>query len=202
MGRKGEPGHENLLNVATAVLLVVAGAFLVRNHLLPAWRAQQVVEVGERVPGELRLVSLVARDTLRLGQVGPALLLYYQSTCPTCARNLPAWRRLLDERPDGLGAVAVGLEAPTTALGYAREELPGAVAVRPADRARTTRLMGVEVVPTTQLVDGGGRLRWSRSGVLSAADVERILDRARGTTPAGPAPAGWFPHRSSSGRSP
>lgn len=200
MERDATGGFERLLNGATALLLLLAGVALARIHVLPAWRARQVVEVGERVPEDLALVSLSGPDTLRLGSLHPALLLYYQSTCPACERNLPAWRRLLEERPSGLSAVAVGLEEPVTALGYAREGLPGALAVRPAERARAVRLMGVASVPTTQLVGGGGRLRWSRSGVLSAADVDRILDRARGTPPAGPAPAGRSPNRPPSGR--
>lgn len=195
-------GFERWLNGATAVLLAAAVALLARDRLLPAWRAHQVVEVGEEVPGDLALVSLATGDTAALASFRPALLLYFQSTCPACTRNLPAWRRLLEERPSGVPAVAVGIEPRVTALGYAREELPGAVAARPADRSRITRLMGVEAVPTTQLVDGSGRMVWSRTGVLTADDVRRLLDRLRRASPAGMRPAGFAPIRPPSGRTP
>jgi len=202
MRRAEKAGFERWLNGATAVLLVVAAALLFRDRLLPAWRDLQVVEVGDRVPEELALVSLPSRDTIRLEGLRPALLLYFQSTCPACARNLPAWRRLMEERPPGMPAVAVGLEGALPALGYVREELPGALAARPADRSRMTRLMAVEAVPTTQLVDEDGRLLWSRSGVLAAADVERILDRARGVRPGGSGPPEAPLTRSPEGRTP
>lgn len=200
-GRRGT-GFERLLNVATAALLLLAGGVLARNHLAPAWRARQVVEVGEPVPASLELVSLTGADTLALGDLRPALLLYYQSTCPACTRNLPGWRRLLDELPADLTAVAIGLEGARPARRYAREELPGAAAVRPADRARATHRMGVEAVPTTQLVGPDGRLRWSRSGVLSAADVDGILARIRESDRFGTQPTRRSPHPSPSGRAP
>lgn len=201
--RRGEkPGIELWLNGATAVLLVVGCALLFRDRLLPAWRDLQVVEVGDEVPDDLTLVSLPSRDTTAFEDLRPGLLLYFQSTCPACARNLPAWRRLMEERPPGLPAVAVGLEEALPALGYVREELPGAAAARPADRSRMTRLMGVEAVPTTQLVGEDGRLLWSRSGVLSASDVGRILDRARRAAPDGSGPSAAAPSRTPDGRTP
>jgi len=201
--RRGEkPGIDLWLNGATAVLLIVGCALLVRDRILPAWRDLQVVEVGDEVPDDLTLVSLPSRDTTALEGLRPALLLYFQSTCPACARNLPAWRRLMEERPAGLPAVAVGLEEALPALGYVREELPGAVAARPEDRSRMTRLMGVEAVPTTQLVGEDGRLLWSRSGVLSASDVERVLDRARRAAPDGQGPSAAAPTRTPDGRTP
>ena len=201
MGRT-RSGFERWLNAATAVLLAAAAALLVRDRLLPAWRTHRVVDVGEAVPDELGLVSLATGDTAALDHFRPALLLYFQSTCPACTRNLPAWRRLLEQRPPGVPAVAVGLEERLPALEYAREQLPGALAAGPADRSRTTHLMGVRAVPTTQLVDGSGRLVWSRAGVLTAADVDRVLDRLRRVSPAGTVPAGFAPASSPSGRSP
>lgn len=199
-GKKG--GLERWLNGATAVVLVVAVALLVRDRVVPAWRAGQVVTVGDEVPAGLDLVSLASGDTAATASLRPALLLYFQSTCPACTRNLPAWRRLLEERPSRMRAVAIGLEDRAPALSYAREELPGALAVRPADRRRLIHVMAVEAVPTTQLVDRDGRLLWSRTGVLGAADVERALDRARGVSPAGSGPAGDAPLRTPDGRTP
>lgn len=202
MTRGAKGGLERWLNGATAVVLVAAAALLVRDRLVPAWRARQVVTVGDEVPDGLDLVALASGDTAETASLRPALLLYFQSTCPACTRNLPAWRRLVEERPSGLRAVAVGLEDRAPALTYAREELPGTLAARPADRRRMTRLMGVEAVPTTQLVGRDGRLLWSRTGVLSAGDVERALDRARGVAPDGPEPAGGAPHRTPTGSTP
>lgn len=201
MGR-ATGGFERWLNAATAVLLAAAAALLVRDRLLPAWRTHQVVEVGEAVPGDLGLVSLVTGDTAALESFRPALLLHFQSTCPACTRNLPAWRRLLEERPSGVPTLAVGLERRLSARDYVRERLNGATAVGPVDMTRTTHLLGVEAVPTTQVVDRNGRLLWSRTGVLTDADVDRVLDRIRRVSPAGTVPAGFAPISSPSGRTP
>lgn len=194
--------RDRWLNGATAVVLVLAAALFVRDRVLPAWRARQVVEVGERVPESLSLVTLATGDTVRLGRLRPALLLWFQSTCPACGRNLPAWRRLVTERPPEVRVAAVGLEDPVPALAYVRREIPDALAVRTGDRARATRIMGVEAVPTTQLVGVDGRLLWSGSGVLTTADVDRVLRHARGDLPTGSDPEREVPNDSSNGRRP
>lgn len=184
LGGKGR--LEGWLNGATALLLVVAAGLLVHDRLLPAWRSHRVVEVGETAPEDLGLISLASGDTLRLGRLQPSLLLFFQSTCPACTRNLPAWRRLIDGRPAGVRSVAVGLEPAAAALVYVREEMPRALGTRPVDRERATAILGVEAVPTTMIVDGRGRLLWRRTGVLTDADVRRALDRARRADASGP----------------
>lgn len=189
------------LNAATALLLVVAAGLLARDRLLPAWRAGQVVEVGESAPEDLALVSLASGDTLRLGALRPSLLMFFQSTCPACTRNLPAWRRLTEERPPGVRTVAVGLEPAAPALAYVREEMPRALGTRPLDSGRATRVLGVEAVPTTLLLAADGRVIWRRSGVLDDAAVRRALETARLGNPAGPL-AGSIDLRTQNGRRP
>lgn len=197
----GARTREVWLNGATVLLLVIATGLFTRDRILPAWRARQVVEVGEQVPGDLDLVALASDDTLRLGDLQPSLLLFFQSTCPACTRNLPAWRRLVDRRPDGVRSLALGLEAPDAALRYVREELPEALGVRPLDPGRTTRILGVEAVPSTLIVGATGRLLWSRTGLLTEADVRRALDLVRRANPAG-APAGVSEPPTTNGRRP
>lgn len=186
MGDRRPGGREAWLNAATVLLLVVAAGLLVRDRVLPAWRARQVVEVGETAPDDLALLALASGDTLRLGDLRPSLLLFFQSTCPACARNLPAWRRLVDRRPAGVRSLAVGLEPPAAALRYVREEIPDALGLRPREPGRTTRILGVEAVPSTLIVGPRGRLLWRRTGVLSDRDVRRALATARRASPARP----------------
>lgn len=201
-GEPAGPTYDRWLSVATAAVLLLAVAMLVRDRVLPAWRAMRVVEVGERVPDGLELVALASGDTMRLAALRPTLLLHFQSGCPACRRNLPAWQRLVDGRPPGLRALASGLEPAASALAYAREHLPRALAVRPADRDHAVHLLGLTAVPTTQLISGGGELLWSRSGVLSDADVAGVLRRARRALSSGSDPDADEPRNSSSGRRP
>lgn len=201
-GDPARPAYDRWLNAATAAVLVLAAAVLIHDRVLPAWHARQVVEVGERVPDELELVALASGDTMRLAALRPALLLHFRSTCPACRRNLPAWRRLVDDRPPGLRTLASGLEPAASALAYAREHLPGALAVGPDDRSRAVHLLGITAVPTTQLIDGSGELVWSRSGVLTRAEVDGVLRRARDVLPSGNDPGAENPIDSSSGRRP
>lgn len=201
MGRRDGRRLEGWLNGATVLLLVVAAGLLVRDRLLPAWRAHQVVAVGETAPDDLALVSLASRDTFRLDGLRPSLLLFFQSTCPACGRNLPAWHRLIRERPAGVRTVAVGLEAAGPALDYVREELPRALGTRPAESGRTTRILGVEAVPTTLVLGADGRVLWRRSGVLDDGEVRRALEVARRASPTGPL-AGLTHTRTPNGRRP
>lgn len=163
------------LDAGTWLLLLVGLAFLVRDRLVPAWEASRRVAVGEAVPDELRLMSLASGDTLAPASPGvPTVYLIFQSTCPACERNLPAWRRLLEAVP-GARALALGLEEAGTALDYVRANLPEALAVDAVDRNAFVRRLQVSVVPTTLAVDDRGVLTRRVDGVLSADAVEALV---------------------------
>lgn len=161
------------LNAGTAVLVLVALGTLVRERILPAWRSRAEVRAGEKVPEGLRYRTLASADTLSVRLPAPTLHLVFQSGCPACRDNLPAWRRLL-ARSRGVRALAVGLEPPEPALAYVREQLSTALAVRPLDVNRYVRILRISVVPTTFLLDGGGRLVWRRAGRLSERDLASV----------------------------
>jgi hypothetical protein len=162
------------LDVGTWLLLVLGVVFLVRDRLVPAWEERQRVAVGDVVPSELRLTALASGDTLTPSAPGGfTLFLVFQSTCPACERNLPAWQRLVAEAR-GSRVLAVGLEEASTALGYVRERLPDALAVRPLDRDAFLERLDVTVVPTTLAVDAQGILRRRVEGMLPSAAVDEL----------------------------
>lgn len=202
-------GRDAWLDAAAAVLLVGAVALVAHDRLLPALREKPAAEEGDRVPRDVEVTALASGDEMNLRETGAAVLLVFQSTCPACGHNLPAWRRLLARRPAGLRALAVGLEPPSSALAYVRRELPGALAVRPRDPGDFARAFGLSTVPTTLLLDGKGRLRWRRDGVLADADLESFLTAAgpgagerEATSEAGDAPPGDVPSNLNRGRIP
>lgn len=176
MGRRG--GRDRALDVATALLLLGAVLHFARTELVPAWRARGVLEVGDRVP-ELTLRALAGGDTLRLSRGSPTLLLIFRSSCPSCGRNAPAWRRLLAGARPQARAFAVGLEPDGSALDYVRERFPAALAVRPLQEAEFLRRFAVTAVPTTLYVDAGGRLRAHLRGVLPPERVASLTARIR-----------------------
>lgn len=162
------------LDVGTWLLLVVGVTFLVRDRLVPAWEERQRVAVGDVVPAELRLAALASGDTLAPSAPGVStLFLIFQSTCPACERNLPAWRRLVAEAR-GSRVLAIGLEEESSALSYVRERLPDALAVRPLDRDAFIGRLDLTVVPTTLAVDAQGVLRRRTEGTLQSAAVDDL----------------------------
>lgn len=163
------------LDAGTWLLLLLGVAFLVRDRLVPAWEESRRVAVGEAVPEELRLISLASGDTLAPASPGAATVyLIFQSTCPACERNLPAWKRLLEAAP-GARALALGLEEAGTALDYVRASLPEALAVDALDRNAFVRRLQVSVVPTTLVVDGRGVLQARLDGMLRAGAVDTLV---------------------------
>lgn len=199
---KRRPGLERWLNAGTAILVIVALATLARERILPAWKGRDEVSLGEKVPERLRYGALASGDTLSVRPPASTLHLIFQSGCPACRDNLPAWRRLLDGSR-GLRAFAVGLEPPEPALAYVREQLPAALAVRPLDLDGYVRILRITVVPTTLLLSASGRLVWRRAGRLSERDVASLLATAtkiRGR--AIPVPTPETPSPQNAGRSP
>lgn len=163
------------LDVGTWLLLVVGVTFLVRDRLVPAWEERQRVAVGDVVPSELRLAALASGDTLPPSAPGVStLFLVFQSTCPACERNLPAWQRLVAEAR-GSRVLAIGLEEEAPAMRYVREQLPEALAVRPLDQDAFLRRLTVTVVPTTLVVDGGGVLLERFEGMLRDDIVDSLV---------------------------
>lgn len=162
------------LDVGTWLLLVVGVTFLVRDRLVPAWEERQRVAVGDVVPSELRLAALASGDTVPPSAPGVStLFLVFQSTCPACERNLPAWQRLVAEAR-GSRVLAIGLEDESAALAYVRELLPDALAVRPLDRDEFIARLDVTVVPTTLAVDAQGVLRRRAEGMLQSGAVDDL----------------------------
>lgn len=170
-----ETRRRRLLDLGTTFMVLAAAGLLVESRVLPAWRASRIVEVGERLPDELRVRSLVADDTLDVDAALPTMLLFFRSDCPACDRALPAWRRLVRVGGGRVRSLAVALEPPGPALAWVRRELPAALAVRPERPEELLRRLAVRRVPTTLLVGSRGRLRYRREGVPGAVDGDSLL---------------------------
>lgn len=167
--------RQRTMDLATGLLLLAAAGLLVESRVLPAWRASRVLEPGDAVPDGLGVRSLVAGDTLVVDAAMPTLLVFFRSDCPACERTAPVWRRLVDRGGGRLRSLAVGLEPDASALAWVRRELPAALAVRPVGTGELLHRLGVRRVPSTLLVDAGGRLRYRGEGVPGAAEVDSVL---------------------------
>lgn len=175
--------RHRLMDLGTALMVLAAAALVAEDRLLPAWRASRVVEVGERVPADLRVRSLATGDTLPVRGSMPTLLLFYRSDCPACGRAVPAWRRLVARAGGRVRPLAVGLEAEEPALAWVRSELPRALAVRPVDPEDFLHRLAVRRVPSTLLVGADDRLLHRRSAVPSRAEVDTLLALAGARPP-------------------
>lgn len=167
--------RHRLVDLGTAAMALVAVAVAAGGRLPPAWTDAGALEVGDRVPSGLRVRTLPAGDTLTVAGGMATLLLFYASDCPTCARTVPVWRRLLARAGAGVRPLAVGLEEEGPALVWARSELPRGLTVRPLEPEAFLRRLGIERVPTTLLVGTRGRLLDRRVGVPTPAGVDRLL---------------------------
>lgn len=172
------------LSLVTALLVVVAIYFVVAERIVPSLRGDPVpVGTGEKLAEPLRFEALAAGQASRPGGAEfrlpaghPVLLLVFSSRCPACYANLPAWKRVLEERGDRVSVVAVGLERSRQAVtAYAAEYLPGAVAAVPWRPQSFTETLGIEVVPYTALVDSAGTLLFSRQGSLDSLGVSALV---------------------------
>ena len=167
--------RDRVLDVGTALLLAAVLALLVRDRVLPAWRARQAVDVGRTLPGELAFEALASGDTVTVPSGATTLVLVLQSTCPACRAVVPAWTELVRRRDPSVRVLAVALEPPETGLTYVRSRLPGALGVRPLSPGRFLRTLDVRAVPTTLVLGPDRRLRYRRSGLLDDVEAAALL---------------------------
>ena len=135
----------------------------------------QAVPRGQNSPGASGLFAFEpAGDAAHL-------LLVFRSTCPTCEQALPAWNRLA--RSSRWRTTAIGLETAGAAAAYASERIPAARVAVPRDPDRFTRRFRISVVPTTLVIDRGGRLVARHAGPLEEADLEALRLEADSSAP-------------------
>ena len=169
------------LDILVGLMAVVALSFVVRERLVPWLAERSVVDPGEAVREAPALVDAVTGDSLLFRQDAHTLLLVFRSTCPTCEQTAPAWTRL-STSAEWL-TTAIGLEDPEGAAAYARVHLPAARVAVPADIDRFTRRFRIGVVPTTLVIDRGGRLVARHAGPLEESDIETLRGLTASSTP-------------------
>jgi thiol-disulfide isomerase/thioredoxin len=168
-----------LLNIATAVAVAGALYLVTTERLIPAWDDRAVVRVGETVTNPVELHALGADSSITLPLGRPVMLSVYRSTCPACKRAVPGWLELADNLRGRAAVVAVALEDEESGLAYARREMPGADATRPASPSEFVDQFDIQAVPTTLLFDGSGRLVAHRTGPLEPAEIRRLAELVR-----------------------
>jgi len=173
--------RELALDIVVGLMVIVALSFVVRERVVPWIAERSVVDPGEVVREAPALIDAETGDSLPFRQDANNLLLVFRSTCPTCERTAPAWNRL-STNGEWL-TTAIGLEDPDGAVTYAGVHLPAVRVGVPVDIDQFTRRFRISVVPTTLVIDRGGRLVARHAGPLEASDVEALRGLASASTP-------------------
>lgn len=179
MARKAR--SERALDIVIGLTAVLALSFGVRERLVPWILERSVVDPGEAVGEAPVLIDAGTGDSLPLAGEAAHLLLVFRSTCPTCEQALPAWNRLA--RSSRWRTTAIGLETAGAAAAYASERIPAARVAVPRDPDRFTRRFRISVVPTTLVIDRGGRLVARHAGPPEEADLEALRLEADSSAP-------------------
>jgi hypothetical protein len=107
---------------------------------------------------------------------GPALLLFFRSTCPACERNASQWEALTRSLAPGIRKVAFAVEEPGSAVDWTRRHrltLDDILILRrPEDWA-------IPAVPATLLVDKDGKVREVKIGVLDSTALGILSKRVQ-----------------------
>ncbi len=140
-----------MLNLATALVAVGALYFLLTERVLPLLQSEPVrVHEGGTLTESFafRPLGMERPKTVDLRHIPdewPVLLLVFNSTCPACYANLPAWRRAIDAAGRRVTVLAVAIESDRSAAqSYATRELPQALAVEPVEPMELTGTLGID----------------------------------------------------------
>jgi thiol-disulfide isomerase/thioredoxin len=174
---------DRVLSLVTALVVVTVTYFLVTERVVPALRGEPVrVREGERLVEVIDFEPLssgggtLGLEEIRVPNAKPTLLLVFNSACQACYRTLPAWQDLVAVVGDAASVLAVALDPDERAAGaYASQNLDAATAVVPEDPRRFASILGVDIVPSTALLDGDGVLRFMRQGSLDSLAVSSLM---------------------------
>lgn len=174
---------DRALSLLTVIVGLVAAYLVVTERVIPALRGEPVpVDAGEKLAGRLEFDLLAASPgggkggRIGVPGEGAALLLVYNSTCPACYANLPAWDRVVRAAEGVASVLSVALDRDRAAArAYARRHLPSTVAVVPRDARRLTGALGIGIVPSTALVGRDGVVVFLRQGSLDRAGVDSLV---------------------------
>ncbi len=136
------------------------------------------MDAGEKLSARLEFELLAASPGGRIGVPGEraSLLLVFNSSCPACYANLPAWDRAVRAAEGVASVLSVALDRDRPAArAYARRHLPSTVGVIPRDARRLTGVLGIGIVPSTALVGRDGVVIFFRQGGLDGAAVDSLV---------------------------
>ncbi len=163
---------------------MIAGYFFFTERFLPALRSEPVrMEEGATMtqsfafrPLALKKFHPLPSDLKYIPDDKAVLLLFYDSTCPACYENLPAWRSAIEASGEWVMILAVAVEEDLkVAEAYARRHLPGAIPVKAEEPRELFGTLGVEIVPYTAFVDMDGALAFARPGRLDDAALAELI---------------------------
>ncbi len=175
----GPVRRTELRNYAASALwgmVVMAAVVLVgENRLLERLVVgHRPLEVGEKAP---RLVAAdLAGRRVELGR-GPAVVIFFNTTCGACLESAPGWEEFAGRVP-GVSVVGVSADGQRDTAAFVRKHALGFPVVADSTH-RVVEGCRVSYVPLVVLVDGEGRVRLvQRYGQRTAealAEVERLV---------------------------
>ena len=124
-------------------------------------------------------------DRIKLRDLrGKAVLVnFWATTCPACVKEMPELSHIYERyRARGFEVVAVAMayDPPEAVKAFVQKHaLPFHVALDPEQNIANA-FGGVEVVPTTYIIDTDGRVQSRTVGLIAAAKVSAYLDTAIG----------------------
>jgi len=104
---------------------------------------------------------------------GPALLVFFKTTCATCDLTFPYVNRLRQTYPGGWHLWAVSQDAPEKSMQYARRLDVRYPVLLDAPDYTVSRLYDPPATPTFFLVDDDGRVAYSTHG-FAKDDINQI----------------------------
>ena len=134
------------------------------------------VEQGDRAPD----FSLAGTDgeTYRLSDAlerGPALLVFFKTTCPTCHLTFPYINRLFERYPDGWSVWAVAQDPPAASRAYEAEHGLTYPVLPDVDGYAVSKLYDPPATPTLYLIDRDGTVAL-RSHGFSKTDLNALSE--------------------------
>ena len=154
--------------LAPWILVVVGALWMLSNQ-----RGREPMPAGEPVPALSLPLATGGTFDLESHRGKPVLLTFWASWCPACRAEAPAIQAA-HEKLAAVGGTAIGLAVDRRSIPAARRlgmEFPQAV-VSQSDLDR----FGVELLPTTILVDPEGNVAASFVGEVRSRTLDEVLE--------------------------
>lgn len=133
------------------------------------------VTVGKRLP-EFALANLNGKETKVILDKQPIVLNFWATWCPPCRQEMPELDKFVRQHNGKLTFYAINMQEPVDKVTEFLVQNQYTMNVLTDKDGEVAKTFHINSIPTTVVIDKQGIIRYRKSGPVTAAELEGVLN--------------------------